>query len=114
MCNNIRPCVLDLLKSLQSDESDCNGTKNDHVRKRRRTNSQGSKEKENESKEKENEEDKPKNYTDDQVKDVLRCKCIFLSLESFVIYQLVGQKLNEVTAGRFLDLRWKRPTVFAR
>ena len=101
MCNDIRPCVLDLLKTLQNDESDCNGAKNDHVRKRRRTNSQGK----SESKEKENEEDKPKNYTDDQVKDVLRCKCIFLSLESFVIYQLVGQKLNEVTAGRFLDLR---------
>lgn len=77
MCNDIRPCVLDLLKTLQNDESDCNGAKNDHVRKRRRTNSQGK----SESKEKENEEDKPKNYTDDQVKDVLRC--ILLIFESY-------------------------------
>lgn len=103
MCDDIRSCVLDLLKNLQNDETSCNGTQNDHVRKRRRTNSQGK----SESKEKEKEEDKPKNYTDDQVKDVLRCKCVFLSFKNFLIYQCVGQKWNEVAAGR-------RSTVFSR
>ena len=100
MYNDIRSCVLDLLKTLQNDETNCNGATNDHVRKRKRTNSQGK----SESKEKEKEEDKPKNYTDDQVKDVLRYKYMFLSFENFQTYQCVCQKLNEVAGGRFLDL----------